>query len=300
MISTAGSKSGLFFDFFNEGFKIQDRLTCQASTAFMNPLIPKKFLEKERLRDPDSFRREFLAEFSEKMESFFPFELIQRPFTLAGDIPYKESFTYYLGFDQSGLSGNDRFGVSIGHVEREKVVIDYVRSWQTKNLDTILNEIERLKKEYHLNRGWVDRYAVGYVKNLFERIGLIIEIRPSLAEIYVGMKSLIMQDRLSLPDREDLRAGMRNTLALYGKSNQLTIFHERGPEGHADALDSLGTVCHAICNSFEEETDNTVVHYQGLGMLWTEEKGEAKPFNWLHRVTPEEEKEEDDGIDFLF
>jgi len=300
MISTCGAKTGLFFDFFNEGFKVQDRLTCQASTSFMNPLIPKKFLEKEKARDISNFKREFLAEFSEKMESFFTYELIQRPFTLAGDIPYKEGFTYYLGFDQSGLSGNDRFGCSIGHVEKEKVVIDCVRSWQTKSLDTILNEIERLKKEYHLTRGWVDRYAVGYIKNLFQRIGLIVEIRPSLAEIYVTMKSLIMQDRLSLPDREDLKAGMRNTLALYGKSNQLTIFHERGEFGHADALDSCVTVSHAICNSFIEEIDNTIVHYEGPGMIWTEDKTKAKTFNFLHRITPEEEKEEQEDISNLF
>jgi len=117
MISTAGAKQGLFFNFFNEGYKIQDRLTCQASTSFMNPVIPQVFLNKEKVRDPDNYKREFLAEFSEKLESFFTFELIQRPFVLAGDIPYKNGNIYYLGFDQSGLSGKDRFALSIGHAE---------------------------------------------------------------------------------------------------------------------------------------------------------------------------------------
>jgi len=246
MISTAGAKAGLFFDFFDEGFKIQDRLTCQAPTSFVNPLIPKKFLDKEKLRDPDNFKREFLAEFSEKLESFFTYELIQKPFTLAGDLSYQSGNNYYLGFDQSGLSGKDRFSLSIGHAEKETVIIDCVRSWTTKDLDTILNEIEKLKNEYQISKAWVDRYAVGYIRNAFQKVGLEIEIRPSLAEIYVVLKSLIMQDHLKLPDREDLKAGMRNTLAQYGKSNQLTIFHERGPEGHADALDSCCTVANAI------------------------------------------------------
>ncbi|MFO8082682.1 MAG: hypothetical protein R6U27_00015, partial [Desulfobacterales bacterium] len=145
MISTAGAKQGLFFSFFDEGFKIQDRLTCQASTAFVNPLIPKKFLDKEKLRDPDNFKREFLAEFSEKLESFFTYELIQRPFTLAGDLTYQSGNDYYLGLDQSGVSGKDRFSLSIGHAEKETIIIDCIRSWATKDLDTILNEIEKLK-----------------------------------------------------------------------------------------------------------------------------------------------------------
>jgi len=246
MISTAGAKAGLFFSFFDEGFKIQDRLTCQAPTSFMNPVIPKAFLEKERKRDIDNFMREFEGVFSEKLESFFTYEMIQRPFVLAGDIPFKNGNTYYLGFDQSGLSGKDRFALSIGHSESEKVYIDVVRSWQTKDLETILNDIEILKNQYNINLALVDRYAIGYVRNSFKRIGLEIETRPGLPEVYVNLKSLILQDTLSLPDRPDLRNGMRNTLAIYNKSNQLSIYHERGPSGHSDELDSVSCCVYGI------------------------------------------------------
>lgn len=239
LISTAGAKQGLFFQFFNEGFKIRDRLTCQAKTSYVNPLIPKAFLEKERIRDISNYSREFLAEFSEKLESFFNFEMTEKPFTLAGDLPYKAGNRYNLGFDQSGLSGRDRFALTISHSEKEIVFIDCVRSWITKDLEVILNDIEKLKNEYHIRKCLVDKYAKGYVENAFKKIGLEVEIRPTLAEVYVVFKSLIMQDKLQLPDRSDLKAGMKNTLALYNKSNQLTIFHERGPTGHADELDSL-------------------------------------------------------------
>ena len=212
----------------------------------MNPVIPKAFLEKEKARDIDNYTREFLAEFSEKLESFFTFEMIQKPFTLAGDIPYRNGSTYYLGFDQSGLSGKDRFALSIGHSEGEKIYIDVVRSWQTKDLETILNDIEILKNQYHINTALVDRFAVGYIRSSFKRIGLEIELRPLLPEVYVNLKSLILQDTLSLPDRPDLRAGMRNTLAIYNKSNQLSIYHERGPEGHSDSLDAVCACAYGV------------------------------------------------------
>ena len=246
LISTAGSKQGLFFDFFNEGFRVEDRLTIQANTRFINPEIPQKFLDKEKARDISNFMREFEAVFSEKLESFFPFELIERPFILAGDQPYKSGNTYFMGFDQSGLSGRDRFSLSIGHSEKETVIIDIVRSWATKDLEVILNDIKELKNKYCINTCLVDKYARGYVEASFKRINLEVETRDSLASIYVIMKSLIMQDKLSLPDRVDLRAGMRNTLAVYSKSNTLTIFHQRGSEGHADELDSVACCTCAI------------------------------------------------------
>jgi len=246
LISTAGAKQGLFFNFFNEGFRIKDRLTCQASTEFVNPVIPQAFLNKERVRDPGNYAREFEGLFSEKIESFFSFEMIEKPFTLAGDLGYKSKNIYYMGFDQSGLSGQDRFALSIGHAEKEKVLIDVVRSWITKDLETILNDIKKLKNQYHISNCLVDKYAIGYIRNAFKRIGLEIETRPLLPEIFVVMKSLILQDNLSLPDRADLRAGMRNTLAIYNKSNQLSIYHQRGVEGHADELDSVACCTCAI------------------------------------------------------
>lgn len=246
LISTAGAKQGLFFQFFNQGFKVEDRLTCQASTSFVNPVIPETFLTKEKIRDPDNYAREFEALFSEKIESFFSFELIEKPFILAGDQKYRSGFTYQMGFDQSGLSGQDRFALSIGHSEKELVKIDIVRSWITKDLEVILKDIKALKNEYHINTALVDRYAKGYVEASFKRIGLEVETRGTLAEIYVIMKSLIMQEKLSLPDREDLKSGMKNTLAIYNKSNQLAIYHERGQEGHADELDSVCCTISAV------------------------------------------------------
>ncbi|MBA7489814.1 hypothetical protein ES702_00348 [subsurface metagenome] len=238
LISTAGAKQGLFFQYFNEGFKIQDRLTCQASTEFVNPVIPKAFLEKEKRRDIDNYMREFEGEFSEKLEAFFSYELMQKPFVLAGDLPYNSEFTYFLALDQSGLSGRDRFALAIGHKEGETAVVDVVRSWETKNLNIILDEIKTLAEAYFITIAVIDRYSKGYVEAAFASIGLEVKIRPSLAEVFVVLKSLMIKDILKLPDRPDLKAGLRNTIAVYNKSNQLSIYHERGQEGHADEIDA--------------------------------------------------------------
>jgi len=246
LISTAGSKQGLFFNFFNEGFRIEDRLTIQANTRFVNPEIPQKFLDKEKARDIDNYMREFEGVFSEKLESFFGFEIMQKVFTLAGDLKYKSGNNYMMAFDQSGLSGRDRFAVSIAHSEKDIAIVDCIRSWNTKDLDIILNEAGALAKKYHLSNCLVDKYALGYVRNVFKKVGLEIEIRPSLADVFVNFKSLCLREKIQLPDRPDLKNGMRNTLAVYNKSNQLSIIHERGPEGHADEIDACASAIYAV------------------------------------------------------
>ncbi len=251
-ISTAGSKQGLFFSNFDQGFRIQDRLTIQGTTSFVNPVIPKAFLQKEKDRDIDNWLREFQAEFSEKIEAFFGFEIMQKVFTLAGDLPYKSGNSYYMGFDQSGLSGKDHFAVAISHSEKDLALVDCVRSWDTRNLDIILSEAGALAKKYHIFNCLVDKYAVGYVRNVFKKINLEIEIRPSLPDIFVNFKSLCLREKISLPDRPDLREGMKNSLAVYNKSNKLSIIHERGPEGHADEIDAVVSSIYAVSKKLED------------------------------------------------
>lgn len=258
LISTAGAKQGLFFNFFDEGFRVKDRLTIQANTRFVNPEILQKFLDKEKARNYDNWRREFQAEFSEKLEAFFGFELLQRPFVLAGDLPYKSGYRYYLGLDQSGLSGKDRFALAIAHKEEDIAIVDIVRSWETKDLDIILNEIETLAITYRLSEISIDRYSKGYVENSFRKIGLTIKIRPSLDIVFVILKRRMIQDKLQLPDRPDLKAGLKNTIAVYNKSNKLTIFHERGPEGHADEADATAGAVFEVTEERKETTSEAL------------------------------------------
>jgi len=85
MISTPAAKQGIFFNFFDEGFKTPGRLTAQAPTLYMNPLVDQKFLQKEKKRDINNYLREFEAQFSEKLEAFFSYEIIVNESILCRD-----------------------------------------------------------------------------------------------------------------------------------------------------------------------------------------------------------------------
>ena len=246
LISTPSAKQGLLWDFFDKGFKEHKRLTAQAETLFMNPLVDKNFLEKEKKRDIDSYRREFKAEFAERVEAFLSYDLVVNSLKLAGDLPFKSEYRYFCGIDASGLAGRDKFSLAIAHEQGNDIYVDKVKSWDLKDPDPIMADIKELAGIYNFVKVSIDRYAKGWVKNALEKIGLEVNIRPFLAEIYVNVKSLMLGDRLYLPDNQGIKKAFLNAQAFYGRNNALSIAHSRDSEGHSDEADAIATAVFKI------------------------------------------------------
>ncbi len=284
LISTPSAKQGLLWDYFKDGFEVPGRLTVQASTHIMNPTIPESFIERERLRDPDNYNREFMAQFAEKVSSYFPADKFSDAFVLAKDVPPLPNIRYCAGIDQSGLSAKgDRFGFSIAHIGSNNIVtVDAVRSWQTEDLDLIMSEIQTLSESYNLNRVFVDRYAGNWIKSALLKIGLVSEVRDSLPAVYSNFKRLLIAGKLELPDNKELRSGLQNTTAYYGKNNSLSIAHERTREGHGDLADATVTAV-AATRIPREPKPQAKIRYSLQGGI-SVESNKTRPFNWPHLV----------------
>ncbi|MBA7513940.1 hypothetical protein ES705_05958 [subsurface metagenome] len=258
LISTPSAKQGLLWNFFDKGFKNHKRLTAQSDTLFMNPLVDKNFLEKEKKRDIDSYRREFLAQFAERVEAFLSYDLVVNSLKLAGDLPFKSEYQYFCGIDASGLAGRDKFSLAIAHEQGNDIYVDKVKSWDLKDPDPIMRDIKELAGIYNFVEVSIDRYAKGWVKNALEKIGLEVNIRPSLAEIYVNVKSLMLGDRLYLPDNQGIKKAFLNTQAFYGRNNALSIAHSRDSEGHSDEADAIATAIFKITIKGEPTTSEAL------------------------------------------
>jgi phage terminase large subunit-like protein len=118
-----------------------------------------------------------------------------------------------------------------------------------------MKDIEELAGIYHFNKASIDRYAKGWVENALKKIGLEVNIRPSLAEIYVNIKSLMLGNRLYLPDNQGIKKAFLNTQAYYGRNNALSIAHNRDSEGHADETDAIATAVFEINREIEQDTE---------------------------------------------
>jgi len=286
LISTPSAKQGSLWNEFEKGFKKHKRLTAQSDSLFMNPLINKEFLAKEKERDLDNYNREFLAEFCEKAEAFLSLELVENALKLAGDLPYKEGNRYFMGIDASGLSGRDKFALAIAHKQGLDVYIDLVKSWDLKDPDLIMKDIEGIAKIYRIKKTTIDRFARGWVENSLKKIGLLVDIRLSLAAIFVNIKSLMLGNRLYLPDNLGIKQSFLNTQSYYGRNNALSIAHERNSAGHSDEADAIATAAFDVIEKKEEELGG-IIHYDGSpGNIWVSRnpKSPPVPFNWLHKV----------------
>jgi len=243
-ITTPAGKQGLFWKEFDEGFKVPGRLTIKAETRLMNPTIPKDFIDKEYKRDPDNAAREFGAEFSETVSGFFAscIEELKACFTFTtGDMPYVSECEYFSAIDQSGLTGQDKFGYAIAHKDDRlnKILVDVVREWDTKDADYIMEEIRHLNTTYHCPDVTKDGYASGWVTNALEKRGLNVLASERLAVVYTNLKTLVLARRVFMPDHPSLRGSLLKTQAFFSKSNNLTVGHERTREGHGDLANAV-------------------------------------------------------------
>lgn len=297
LISTPSAKQGLLWNFFKEGFDVPGRFTAQGSTTLVNPVIPEEFIDRERRRDPDYAAREFDAIFAERTQAFFSEELLDSSFSLLTDSRYKSSFSYSCGIDQSGLSGRDRFAVAIAHKQGKKTIIDTVRAWDTKNIDDITVGMTELKNQYNFHKVEIDKYASGWVAASLKKLGLDVEIRPALPQIYTNLKSLMLAGRVELPEGENLRKALKNTQSYYSKSNSLSIGHERGSTGHGDLSDAVATAIWIISSKAD--------YSEGFRVILGKKKGHSRisqyesPFDLLTRNrNPDDEyyKEEQTGL----
>jgi hypothetical protein len=284
LISTPSAKQGILWSYFRDGFNVPQRLTVQAPTELMNPSIPKAFLEREKERDIDNYDREYLAKFAEQVNAYLPFDKLKEAYQTAGtDLPYFSHFTYECGIDQSGLSGNDKFGLAIAHIENGKVVVDATRSWSTTDADVIMSDIQKLKKTYSLSRVFIDRYGAGWVKGTLQKLGLVVKIRELLPVVYSNFKSLLLASKLILPDNKELHSGLVNTQAYYGRGNTLSIAHPRDRFGHADMTDAVVTAIYA-CKIKREEPPEPIFHYISPGYFWTEEPNQSYKLPIAERI----------------
>jgi hypothetical protein len=110
-ISTPYMRSGVLFADFQRGFGVDDPdlLVWKASTALMNPSITAERLAREQRLDPQRYAREYLAEFSEDVESFLPSAWIESAvMTGRHELPPQPGFRYLTTCDPSGGAATAR------------------------------------------------------------------------------------------------------------------------------------------------------------------------------------------------
>ncbi len=250
LISSPAAKQGLLYEQFSQGFLVPNRLTVQAQTRAINPKVSQSFINAEYKRDPDYASRKYGAEFAEEMYGFFAScsDELAACYTLGSagtedTMPYNSQNKYFAASDQSGLSGQDRWTFSICHndTRANKNICDVHKTWSTRHLDVIIPEIVLLLQQYRIGTLFIDRYAKGFVEDLFRQKKIQTILRDLLPALYSQFKLLVISGKVALPDFLPLKTGLSQTTAYYGKNNNLSVSHPRDASGHSDLADAVVT-----------------------------------------------------------
>ena len=127
-ISTPNVKSGVVWEEFQRRGEL-DYLIWQISTQDLNPRISLEFLEAERKRSPEEFKREYLGQSTDAVLSWIEPEVLA-PCIIRGrrELPRVTDATYAASIDPAFKQSD--FALAIEHRTSEGViVVDFVICW---------------------------------------------------------------------------------------------------------------------------------------------------------------------------
>jgi len=241
-ISTAYRRTGLLYSKFRENWgQGSDPLIFKSDTLTLNPTIPKKFIDQEMKKDPTSARTEYYSDFRSDLSTFLDLEVIESVIRdgLFEIPPGKED---YRAFIDPSSGSRDSFTLAISHREGERIILDLIREKKPPfRPSNVVEEFSKILKDYKLKSVTSDKYAVGFVKDEFEKNGIQVDHSElNKSEIYLESLPLFLNGSVQILDNERLKI-------------QLSQLERRTRSGGKDSVDhppkSHDDIANSVCGS---------------------------------------------------
>lgn len=239
LISTPAGKSGYFYNAV-EGTNSDDWFSPHWPTR-ISPYAQQDFIEKKRGQlDTQTFRQEYLGEFVETEDAYFPYELVKS--CIAAEPPSRTpGADVFLGVDVA-RSGSDRTVYT--PIDTEKTVFE-IAAEETSTMPSIVGRIKALDEQYGFSGILIDENAVGGgvvdFANEAPEIGRktvpVTFTTKSKQTMYRGLKKAFEAGSIRVPKHDRLiheLTSLRYDFTVHGK---LRVQHP--PGGHDDFPDSL-------------------------------------------------------------
>jgi hypothetical protein len=217
-ISTPFNKQGILYMEFKRREK-SDSPVWQVSTREMNPSIGAAELERERHRDEQKFRREYMATFSEDTTSLIDPELLDRCIVQGRKrLPRVRDAFYFSAMDPA--FEHDDFALCISHVLPDgTIVLDLLVRWRgTKRIplgfEMVLQEIKYYLDEYGIVDAIGDQHCAPVIRQQLLKLGIFyhdFRFGPhTRAEIFGNLKHLLIQGKIELLDNPEMLDQLRS------------------------------------------------------------------------------------------
>ncbi len=233
ILSSPYAQSGALYDLHRKHFGRSDSsvLVWQASAPDMNPTLSRDYLARMAQDDPEAYRSEVLGEFRAGVSTFLDPDIIAASVETGVRERAPMPGIAYVAFDDPASgSGADAWTKAIAHRERDRVVLDVLRTWTPSfNPSGVIAESAALSKAYGLHATTGDRYAPGFVLEGFRAHG--ITYAPSVQDrstLYLELLPLLNAGRVGLLDVPDLLRELRGLERRRGTAGRDRVDHAPG------------------------------------------------------------------------
>lgn len=249
ILSTPRGNEGFFYEAFNS-----PDFTTYHTTSEECPRIDKNFLAQERKRMTKlQYAQEYLAEFLDSLQQFFPKDLINACLDLNLLDKYSPSLgkAYYLGVDVARYGGDENAFVVCELVDNESLTVRYIETTERISTADTMGRIQALQNIWHFQKIYIDDGGIGgaVLDVLLERpeiknfvVGINNASRPVDADksrgkkilkedLYGNLRRCMEQGLIKLPDHDRLIQSLMSiqfeytdqaNLKIYGRYSHLT------------------------------------------------------------------------------
>jgi hypothetical protein len=257
--STPAGPLGLFYDLFcrAESGEIGDAVAHHASTREMNPTLDAAYFESEEARDPESYRSEFLAEFTAGGGQFVDFDRIAPPERDVDVAPADLLAPVVVGCD-AAFSGHDLFGVAVvgrDPANRRRLVLAHVDGLRPRKAGSfdersvvqreLLDHVAEICNRYRAS-AVIDQYAAAQVAHGLRVHGVSVSKLPMSAQsktaAYTEMRARLYTDELDIPADEELLGDLRRLRTRITAGSSSVVVPRVGGN-HGDRGQALAIAC---------------------------------------------------------
>lgn len=237
-ISTPNVKRGVMWEEFQTRGEL-DHPIWQLSSQELNPTISAEYLEAERKRSPEEYKREYLAEFTDSVISWIEPEALA-PCVIEGrkDLPRVSDATYAASIDPAFK--NSDFALAIAHrTSTGLIVVDCVVSWTGSRraplgFEWVCKEVANILRRYGINTVQGDQYAAPAIQQEFLKLGITYREltfgRHTRAQMFSNLKHIIQQRRIEMIDNPELLRQLRSLEEHRGGDGNLDIRTDHGKD----------------------------------------------------------------------
>jgi hypothetical protein len=205
MISSAYTRSGVFYDRWKSAFGKPDdnTLVIKATTTQMNPTFPQATIDRALEQDRLRYNAEYNSIWRDDLQTLVAREVVEDCVVPGCHEIAPQSGVSYVGFiDSASGSGQDSFGLAIGHLKAEMVVIDCLREIKPPfSPEIVSKEFCDLLLSYHISFCLADKYAGEWLSEQFSKNGVRVDqSAKSKSELYTDMLAMLSSRRVALLD----------------------------------------------------------------------------------------------------